>query len=129
MAFENKDGLLVSFFCDDLIAELEEDIDEFGGHMLVDVIVQQSHGVTIYKDYFPCVPGEPLEREKIELSEGDLRSCTSFDEIRRSKTEYFFVQHFPHQECYNSVNTEQNCQKLIRNSARFRYRILAIFCG
>lgn len=71
MAFDNKDGLKVSFFCDELIAELKEDIAEFGGHMLVDVIVQQSHGVTIYKDYFPCVPGEPLEREKIELSEGE----------------------------------------------------------
>ena len=71
MAFMNEDGLLVSFFCDDLIAELEEDIAEFGGHMLVDVIVQQSHGVALYKDYFPCVQGEPLERDKIELSEGE----------------------------------------------------------
>lgn len=71
MAFMNKDGLLVSFFCNDLIAELKEDIDEFGGHMIVDVIVQQSHGVTLYKDYFPCVQGEPLEREKIGLKEGE----------------------------------------------------------
>ena len=71
MAFANKDGLKVSFFCDELITELKEDIDEFGGYMLVDVIVQQSHGVTLYKDYFPCVPGEPLERDKIDLTEGE----------------------------------------------------------
>ena len=71
MAFKNQDGLLVSFFCDELIAELKEDIAEFGGHMPVDVIVQQSHGVTLYKDYFPCVQGEPLERDKIELSDGE----------------------------------------------------------
>lgn len=71
MAFVNKDGLKVSFFCDDLIAELQEDIDVFGGHMLVDVITQQTHGVTIYNDYFPCVQGEPLERDTIELNEGE----------------------------------------------------------
>lgn len=71
MAFINNDGLCVSYECGELIEELKEDIAEFGGHMLVDVITQQTHGVTIYKDYFPCVPGEPMDRDEIELHEGE----------------------------------------------------------
>ena len=108
MAFVNEDGLQVSFFCDDLIAELKEDIDEFGGHMLVDVITQQSHGATLYKDYFPSVTSAP---DLLDHSYSLREFAPTNDEIRRL---YFSVP-------------EKNCQKSVKNSARFRYGFLAVF--
>lgn len=51
MAFVNDLGQSISFGCSELIAELKTDIAEFGGDMLVDVVTEERHGVTIYKDY------------------------------------------------------------------------------
>jgi len=51
MAFVNNLGQSVSFECSDLIEELKEDIAEFGGDLIVEVITEEKEGVTIYKDY------------------------------------------------------------------------------
>lgn len=80
MAIQNKDGLLVSYACEDLIEELERDLQEFGdGNEKVYVIVENRDGVKIYKDYnFMEDPedesdtpgrgfGELLENESVEI--------------------------------------------------------------
>ena len=52
MAIQNKDGLWVSYACEDLIEELKSDLQEFGdGNEKVYVIVENRDGVKIYKDY------------------------------------------------------------------------------
>lgn len=51
MAFINKYGVKVSYNCQELINELQEDIEEFGGDLLLDVVTEVKEGVTIYKDY------------------------------------------------------------------------------
>ena len=43
--------MLISYECEELIDELERDISEFGGDLIVEVVTEESHGVTIYKDY------------------------------------------------------------------------------
>lgn len=51
MPFRNALGQAISFDCSELIEELKEDIDEFGGDILVEVVTEERKGVTIYKDY------------------------------------------------------------------------------
>lgn len=51
MAFLNKAGIKISYDCRELIDELKQDIEEFGSHLILDVVVQDVEGVTIYKDY------------------------------------------------------------------------------
>lgn len=51
MAFMNKAGIKISYDCQSLIDELKQDIVEFGSHLILDVVVQDVEGVTIYKDY------------------------------------------------------------------------------
>lgn len=51
MAFINDLGQSISFDCSDLIAELKEDIAEFGGDEILEVVTEEREGVTIYKDY------------------------------------------------------------------------------
>lgn len=51
MAFMNKAGIKISYDCQSLIDELKQDIMEFGSHLILDVVVQDVEGVTIYKDY------------------------------------------------------------------------------
>lgn len=51
MAFMNKAGIKISYDCRELIDELKQDIEEFGSHLILDVVVQDVEGVTIYKDY------------------------------------------------------------------------------
>lgn len=51
MAFTNASGKLISFECSDLIEELKEDITEFGGDKLLEVVTEEREGVTLYKDY------------------------------------------------------------------------------
>jgi len=59
MAFTNSEGLLVSYECEELIEELEQDIDEFGDDLVVEVVTQMSYGVKIYKDYNFLPDDEP----------------------------------------------------------------------
>ena len=51
MAFMNKAGIKISYDCRELIDELKQDIAEFGSHLILDVVVQDVEGATIYKDY------------------------------------------------------------------------------
>ena len=51
MAFMNKAGIKISYDCQSLIDELKQDIAEFGSRLILDVVVQDVEGVTIYKDY------------------------------------------------------------------------------
>lgn len=70
MAFMNKAGIKISYDCQSLIDELKQDIEEFGSHLILDVVVQDVDGVTIYKDYnfiendpateFTLEPGERI---------------------------------------------------------------------
>ena len=70
MAFMNKAGIKISYDCRNLIDELKQDIEEFGSHLILDVVVQDVEGVTIYKDYnfiendpateFTLEPGERI---------------------------------------------------------------------
>lgn len=72
MAFVNSEGKNISFECSELIAELRQDIVEFGGSEILEVVTDQCEGVTIYKDYnfissdastaFKLAPGEVLQR-------------------------------------------------------------------
>jgi hypothetical protein len=70
VAFLNKAGIKISYDCRELIDELKQDIAEFGSHLILDVVVQDVEGVTIYKDYnfiendpateFTLEPGERI---------------------------------------------------------------------
>lgn len=51
MAFLNKDGKRISCDCGDLIEELSEDIAEFGGDLIIEVVTEEREGVVLYKDY------------------------------------------------------------------------------
>ncbi|MCR5837179.1 MAG: hypothetical protein K6G88_11785 [Lachnospiraceae bacterium] len=51
MAFINNEGRKISYECEALIAELKQDIAEFGGDTIFEVVVQEMEGVTIYKNY------------------------------------------------------------------------------
>lgn len=51
MAFRNDLGQDISFDCSELIEELREDIVEFGGDKILEVVTEEREGVTIYKDY------------------------------------------------------------------------------
>ena len=41
MAFTNNLGHKISYDCEDLIEELKQDIEEFGGDMLVEVVTEE----------------------------------------------------------------------------------------
>ena len=45
MAFENKDGIKISYECSELIAELEKDIAEFGANTPVYVWVRKQNEI------------------------------------------------------------------------------------
>ena len=70
MAFMNKAGIKISYDCQSMMDELEQDIAEFGSRLILDVVVQDVEGVTIYKDYnfiendpeteFTLEPGERI---------------------------------------------------------------------
>ena len=73
MSFINNEGREISYDCSGLIEELKQDIAEFGGDMIVEVVTEEIHGVTIYKDYnftneddpeneFPLTPTEKMQK-------------------------------------------------------------------
>lgn len=72
MEFLNKNGRHISFDCDDLIEELREDIAEFGGDLMLEVVTEEREGVLLYKEYnfidkntetaFKLQPGESVQR-------------------------------------------------------------------
>lgn len=68
MAFQNKDGLMVSYDCSDLINELADDIYEYGPDLRVEVVTQRWNGVTLYKD-FNLIMDDP--KTQFVLEEGE----------------------------------------------------------
>lgn len=68
MAFMNKAGIKISYDCQSLIDELKQDIEEFGSHLILDVVVQDVEGVTIYKDY-NFVENDPATEFTLEPGE------------------------------------------------------------
>lgn len=68
MAFMNKAGMKISYDCRNLIGELKQDIEEFGSHLILDVVVQDVEGVTIYKDY-NFIENDPATEFKLEPGE------------------------------------------------------------
>lgn len=59
MPLINHQGERISYECEDLIKELEDDIAEFGGNMIVDVVTMRAKGVTLYIDYNFVEEGKP----------------------------------------------------------------------
>lgn len=51
MAFINAEGKAISYECSALIEELKQDITEFGGDTVVDVLCKDTEGVVLYTDY------------------------------------------------------------------------------
>lgn len=51
MAFVNKEGMRISFDCDELIEELKYDIQKSGTSLQVLVVMEVRYGVELYKDY------------------------------------------------------------------------------
>lgn len=68
MAFMNKAGIKISYDCRNLINELKQDIEEFGSHLILDVVVQDVEGATIYKDY-NFIENDPATEFKLEPGE------------------------------------------------------------
>ena len=68
MAFMNKAGIKISYDCQSLIDELKQDIEEFGSHLILDVVVQDVEGVTIYKDY-NFIENDPVTEFTLEPGE------------------------------------------------------------
>lgn len=69
MAFINSAGEKISYDCSELIEELKEDIEEFGGDTVVAVWQKEIGGVTIYTNYDFIEEEVPLEPS--ELREGE----------------------------------------------------------
>ena len=51
MAFINKYGIKISYECAELIKELKQDIEEFGGDTIVVVWCMEFDGITLYTNY------------------------------------------------------------------------------
>lgn len=69
MAFENTNGIKVSYECSELIKELKVDIEEFGGDTIVAVWCKESMGVTIYTNYDFIEEEEPIKETELKEDE------------------------------------------------------------
>lgn len=64
MAFVNEFGENIRYDCTDLIEELRADIEEFGGHTIVNVWCCEYDGVILYVNYdFICEENSITENE------------------------------------------------------------------
>lgn len=59
MAFRNHEGMSISYECEELIEELQQDILEFGRDLVVEVVTEEKYGVKLYKDYNFLPDDEP----------------------------------------------------------------------
>lgn len=69
MAFTNKNGQSISYNCSELIEELKQDINEFGGETLVNVWCKEREGVTLYINYDFINDEEPVTKEELNEAE------------------------------------------------------------
>lgn len=69
MAFENKEGKNISFECSELIEELKEDIQEFGGDEVIAVWCRRYENVLIYTNYDFIEVDKPLDNSELKTGE------------------------------------------------------------
>ena len=70
MAFINKYGIKISYECAELIKELKQDIEEFGGDTIVVVWCMEFDGITLYTNYDFIEEEEPIMEN--ELRDGEF---------------------------------------------------------
>ena len=69
MGFINDEGRQVSYECSDLIEELKQDIEEFGGNTIVAVWCKDDNGVVVYTNYDFIEEDAPIRPEELENGE------------------------------------------------------------
>lgn len=69
MAFRNKQGMAISYDCEELIAELKADIAECGAEEKVNVWCRGYEGVTLYTNYDFIVEEEPVKKKEVRADE------------------------------------------------------------
>jgi hypothetical protein len=69
MALINKDGQYVSYECSALIAELKEDIEEFGENKKVMVWCRDTQGVTLFVNYDFILGESPVFKKELASNE------------------------------------------------------------
>lgn len=90
MGFVNSFGETISFECTELIQDLERDILEFGGDMVVVVWCREYNGVTLYVNYDFQDEEDPITED--ELQEGEYfktMTMTTLLEILKIQNEVF----------------------------------------
>lgn len=70
MAFIDKYGVKISYECSELIEELKQDIEEFGGDTIVAVWCKKNDGLTFYISYDFIDDEEPIKEN--ELQDGEF---------------------------------------------------------
>lgn len=86
MAFINEHGQKISYNCPELIKELQRDIDEFGGDMLVEAVTKEQHGVKLYIDYnFIDSSAEPTPLSENESL--NIMTATALMELLKMENE------------------------------------------
>lgn len=71
MAIRNDSGKLISYECSDLIADLKEDIKEFGSDKKVSVMTRYEDGALVYTNYM--IHGPKYQRDNIvDMTAGEL---------------------------------------------------------
>lgn len=67
MAFERKDGIKISYECSDLIAELKQDIAEFGEDTMIYVWVKDCDGgIALFTNYDFIVDEMPITADELK---------------------------------------------------------------
>lgn len=89
MAFVNENGEKISYECSELIKELTEDIKEFGGDMIVEVVTEVKNGVTIYKDYNFIEKGNDIGFELLETESTKKMTASALLELYKIENDLF----------------------------------------
>lgn len=65
----DRDGRKISYESDELIAELEKDIEEFGKNIEMYAIFKWINGAKIYTDYDFIEEDLPLSKDELDMDE------------------------------------------------------------
>lgn len=79
MALRNKEGMAISYDCEELIAELKADIAEFGADEEVNVWCREYEGVTLYTNYDFIAEENTVKKE--ELKNGETLTVMKMGEL------------------------------------------------
>lgn len=69
MAFVNPQGIKISYECSELIEELKQDIEEFGGDTIVTVWCKENDGLIFYTNYDFIDEEEPITEKELQNEE------------------------------------------------------------